>query len=543
MYSARHHDIAISIPMDAVREPFAIRRSAVDAENRKRGICVQGDALPRKIIEPHTGFAGVSRKEDCRVLTNESYFAEALQNFPADSAGKNLQIVLSAQVNFGTGGPPKVLAGDVCQSRRRGSQRERTIVVCRRCQAMPFDVDFWKQWEGQNIDSVFPLKRCIGGESRGGVFATEFEGRPAAIKLVTGTPEAVEGLIGLWKQSEILSHVALIKALAHGKSSVGDRPCAYFVMNLADDNLAEVLAERALTPDEARDLLHPVLDVLEFLHENGFAHGGLKPPNLLAFGDQLKVSSDSLVRGGDPAIDCKALGTLLESVLGANLPEPFAAIIRNCSTPDPAARWNLARIKAHLRGDPLPAEPSKSNGRWWGLAAAAVVLIGAFAFWPSAVDVPAGDPAPQELAPAASDGKKGPAEAKGDKASKQPKAKAGPAPKVTPVGPMAGDGRLREDSRPTTVAGITQVLPDIPQAARKTISGQVRVNVRVRVDGAGNVSQATPEPPPVSKYFTDRALAAARSWKFPAGSAPQTWVLRFELTREQTLVSPARVVN
>ena len=46
-------------------------------------------------------------------LTNESYFAEALQNAPADWSRKNFQVVLSTQVMSGTAGPPKVLAIDV----------------------------------------------------------------------------------------------------------------------------------------------------------------------------------------------------------------------------------------------------------------------------------------------------------------------------------------------------------------------------------------------------------------------------------------------
>ena len=94
-----------------------------------------------------------------------------------------------------------------------------------------------------------------------------------------------------------------------------------------------------------------------------------------------------------------------------------------------------------------------------------------------------------------------------------------------------------------TLDGITQVLPEIPQAALDTITGRVRINVRVGVDSAGQVNQATLEPPPASKYFTDRMLVATRRWKFPAGNAPQNWLLHFELMREQTRVSAAKMAN
>jgi len=94
-----------------------------------------------------------------------------------------------------------------------------------------------------------------------------------------------------------------------------------------------------------------------------------------------------------------------------------------------------------------------------------------------------------------------------------------------------------------TLEGITRVLPKIPQAARDTITGRVRINVRVRIDSAGQVTQATLEPPPASKYFTDRVLVAAHAWKFPAANAPQHWLLHFELMRGQTRVSAAKIVN
>ena len=95
---------------------------------------------------------------------------------------------------------------------------------------------------------------------------------------------------------------------------LGNMRCAYVVMERADENLAEVLAERLLTPAEARDMVFPVLSVLHYLHAKGFAHGGLKPSNIMAFGEQLKTSSDSLVPGGDSAEVDRARGVFHTSV-------------------------------------------------------------------------------------------------------------------------------------------------------------------------------------------------------------------------------------
>jgi hypothetical protein len=413
--------------------------------------------------------------------------------------------------------------------------------------ATPFNLELWKQWEGQSVDSVFTLERCTGGSSRGAVFATLFQGRPAVIKIVAGTPESIDALVASWQKAASLAHRTLVETLASGRAVLGDMRCAYVVMERADENLAEVLAERLLTPVETRDMVFPVLGALHYLHANGFAHGRLKPSNIMAFGEQLKISSDSLVPGGDTAADCRAIGVLLEEVLGADqnahLPEPFAEIAKNCLMPDPAGRWNLAQIEASLRGEPEPAAAARSRASWWGLAVAAAVILGLIATWASqhnnsnktdSAPVPPGNVAPvpitQDFEPAA--------EGKAAKATKQ--AQASSAAKETPITPLPSGST---DQRLATLDGITQVLPEIPKAALDTITGRVRINVRVGVDSAGQVNQATLEPPPASKYFTDRVLVAARGWKFPAGNAPQDWMLHFELMRRQTRVSAAKIVN
>ncbi len=70
-------------------------------------------------------------------------------------------------------------------------------------------------------------------------------------------------------------------------------------MEYAEEDLADILPQRALTPEETRDMLGPVLDALEYLHGKGFVHGDLKPANILATGDHLKLSSDAISRVGE----------------------------------------------------------------------------------------------------------------------------------------------------------------------------------------------------------------------------------------------------
>ncbi len=115
--------------------------------------------------------------------------------------------------------------------------------------------------------------------------------------------------------------------------------------------------------------------------------------------------------------------------------------------------------------------------------------------------------------------------------------------KLPPMSPPAENAQPVANLRQVSLDGISQVMPDIPAQARRTINGRVRIGVRVHVTSAGTVDQATLVPPMGSKYFADRALAATRAWKFPPGAAPQDWVLRFELTRADTRVSAAKAGN
>jgi TonB family protein len=90
---------------------------------------------------------------------------------------------------------------------------------------------------------------------------------------------------------------------------------------------------------------------------------------------------------------------------------------------------------------------------------------------------------------------------------------------------------------------LDQVLPEVSQKARATIHGTVRVSVLLRVDAAGNVSEAKFDSPGPSKYFADLALKAARRWEFDppeAGgrSVPSEWRVRFQFSQSGVKTFP-----
>jgi TonB family protein len=89
------------------------------------------------------------------------------------------------------------------------------------------------------------------------------------------------------------------------------------------------------------------------------------------------------------------------------------------------------------------------------------------------------------------------------------------------------------------ITATHEEIPDIPQHARRSIHGHVRVSVRVIVDKEGAVFAALVDDPGPSAYFERLALDAAKRWTFPPaeskGSPAQERrleLLRFDFTRE-----------
>jgi TonB family protein len=257
--------------------------------------------------------------------------------------------------------------------------------------------DSWRDSEGQVIDGRFPLVKHLGGSDHSVVFATQRgddKNEKAAIKFIQADASNADAQIARWKQTAQLSHPNLIKVFECGRCQVAGMDLLYVVTDFAQENLAEFLPQRALAADETRDMLEPFVDTLTYLHGKGFAHGRIKPANILAIDDRLKLSSDSICREGDVQIgagkpdiyvaletngkataagDSWSLGvTIVEALTQRRpdeatgdlsvddiLPQPFLDIARNTLRRDPKTRWTIAEISDRLNPKAQP-EPAKT---------------------------------------------------------------------------------------------------------------------------------------------------------------------------------------
>src|ERR1700733_1897532 len=291
----------------------------------------------------------------------------------------------------------------------------------------------WKTWEGQVVGGKFSLRQWLGGSEHSAVFLTQHPGQPsanAAIKLIVADGAVADQQLSRWRAAAQLSHPHLMRIYDAGRCRVQGTPLLYLVMEYAEEDLSQILPQRPLAPSEVTALLPEVLDALSYLHGQGFVHGRIKPSNVLAIGDQLKLSADQAVPATEsnserrrrdvydapetaagilsPAGDVWSVGITLVAALTQNVsfaeerspndpdlpgtvPEPFRGIARECLHLDPKRRCSIAEIQSRLQpaGRSVPAaapasppvrEPMK-RGRIMAIGLVIAVLVALAIFW------------------------------------------------------------------------------------------------------------------------------------------------------------------
>jgi TonB family protein len=449
----------------------------------------------------------------------------------------------------------------------------------------------WKKWEGQVVNEEFPLLRYLGGTEHSAVFLTkraDREPQEVAIKLIPANAENPELQLSWWELAAKLSHPHLLRLFQMGRCQIDGTELLYVVTEYAEESLSQILPYRALTPAETRDSLQPLLDALAYIHAKGFVHGRIKPANVMAVGDLIKISRDGLCGAGEssrvlgtpstyaapeiaegggmsPASDVWSLGmTLVEALTQSppvsketakaelavpeDLPEPFFDIASHCLLRNPQRRWTVAEIGARLRETPLAIQETEiveSKGAFnkWGYlipAIAAAVLLLAILVPRMLHRRPSAEPAAAVESPT----------------QPAPQQKAQPSPPApvatdnqqvsTPPPPSNAPPAATKNSTGARTQGavLHEVSPEVSGSALRTIQGKVKVRVKVTVDSSGKVVTAKLDSRGPSKYFAERALEAARQWTFkPAQVGGQgvssEWMLKFEFVRSGASVHPA----
>jgi TonB family protein len=441
-------------------------------------------------------------------------------------------------------------------------------------------IEVSKSWEGRVVDGKLRLQKWLGGSEHSAVFLTDrgLNGsQKAVIKIIpvetyaSGTLKE-DAQLFRWADIAKLSHPNLMRLFESGRCRINETNFLYVVMEFAEEDLGQVVPQRPLSPAEVQEMLPPTVDALTFVHRAGFVHGRLKPSNIMAVGNQLKISADSLGKNGESApahngvydapeiattglsqaADLWSVGVMLVAILTQHepnlrnrdqgqiaipeaIPQPFHAIARRCLQLQPQQRGTLSEVLSRQKGQqsPKPVEPArpveptgKRTKRWTLLPIAIALLLLAILFGRKFVS----------------------------QAPQLPSAETHPVESQTvPANPPAAQSPAPfPDKAKSTTTGTTQgsvlqqILPAVSRGAQNTIHGKIKVSVQVSVDASGNVSEARLISPGPSRYFANHALAAARSWKFKAPvtdgrPALSEWLLRFQFGRTSTQVFPTEI--
>jgi TonB family protein len=443
----------------------------------------------------------------------------------------------------------------------------------------------WKQWEGRAIDGKFPLQSYLGGSDHSAVFLTVLQGSggepgKAAIKLIPRNAGA-ENQLSRWRAVGELNHPNLLGIYDAGRCKLDGTKLLYVVEEYAEENLSQILPERALTAEEAGGMLPPVLAALEYVHDKGLVHGRIQPSNVFAVGDAVKLSSDSLAPSNDQSASAKLasdydppetlsgkflaasdvwdLGITLVEVLTQHPPvwnraggsppalpllaEPFREIVRQCLQVDAEKRCTVADIGLILRGEKprstgakaakpvvVPSivgqgkpAPKKISKKWSVLVALAAALAIAFLLIPRPKPANSTNGAQQQAE------------------TNPPSENSGTAATGAPSPTMAGGDSGAGGANGVNSNGVVRrVMPDVSASGRRSIHGKIVVRLKVTVDATGNVATAKVESGRVSPYFKRVAMEAAQNWKFsPAasGDSSREWKLEFDFTRAKTEAS------
>ena len=275
----------------------------------------------------------------------------------------------------------------------------------------------WTTWEGQVIEKKYRLERFLGSTEHSAVFLTEVA-RPkpqkAAIKFISADFPGAETQGDVWAAAAELNHPNLLRLYAEGHCRLDGMDLLYVVMEYAEENLGQVLPQRAMTSEEAREVVSAATDLLVYLHDRKLTHGHLKPSNVMAKGNQLKFSSDSVLAAGElrgpvreqdvydapetagrtasTAGDVWSLGVMMVEALTqqapalpaagqtdppipATLEEPFLEIARQALRREAKLRWSSAQIAARL--SPTAAAPKAAAASAGATARASVAATSA----------------------------------------------------------------------------------------------------------------------------------------------------------------------
>lgn len=236
-------------------------------------------------------------------------------------------------------------------------------------------MQLWNDYEGRTVAETYPLGKLLRPEGRSAFFSTSNgTGTPSVIRLIEAHFDESE-ILNRWKTISEIEQPNLVSMRKYGETVLDGTPLVYAVMEPAEASLSDVLRERTLTVDEARQLATSLVAALEALHGLGLVHEHVQPENIYAVEETVKLRSDCIreaasgLEENSPEIEARKardvhdlVVVLLQALTGHRelrgsatlLPTPFDGIIRNGLS----GTWGLKQMATALAPSRTAANPA-----------------------------------------------------------------------------------------------------------------------------------------------------------------------------------------
>ena len=243
----------------------------------------------------------------------------------------------------------------------------------------------WKEMEGKTVAGRYTLATLLRSTGQSAWFATKDDRQKSWVAFITEPAGDEDQVLRNLEAACRVKHANVVGIEKTGRARLDDKPVVYAILEPTEENLGEVLRERALTPEETAQITASLVSGLAAIHEAGLFHGHVDPAFVMASGDTVKLSSDGLQkppaegRAEAFAQDTGDLGATVFQALTQRkltspddpainkLPVPFRSIVQSSVT----GRWGLTDIAAALKKPsleeirhPIPNTPASTKPKF-----------------------------------------------------------------------------------------------------------------------------------------------------------------------------------